>query len=88
MVNDEKCVELVYKILQRKDDSAALPDTERIRNMVKRQASLFPESSKFDYRTLFKDEKECSLDKYFDTELLNIVDLITTSDTNIHAKKN
>ena len=56
--------------------------------MVKRQASLFPESSKFDYRTLFKDEKECSLDKYFDTELLNIVDLITTSDTNIHAKKN
>ena len=32
MVSDEKCIELVYKILQRKDDSAALPDTERIRN--------------------------------------------------------
>ena len=55
--------------------------------MIKRQASLFPECSKFDYRTLLKDEKECSLDKYFDTELLTIVDFITTSDTTIHAKK-
>ena len=88
MVSDEKCIKLAYKLLHKIDDkSATLSDTEHIRNMVKRQASLFPESSKFDYRTLFEEGKECSLDKYFDTELLNIVDLVTTSDSNIHTQK-
>ena len=66
IVSDEKYIALVYKVLNRNDNSVALPDTERIRNIVKRQASLFPESSKFDYRTLFEEGKECSLDKYFD----------------------
>ena len=62
MVSDEKCIKLAYKLLHKIDDkSAALSDTEHIRNMVKRQASLFPESSKFDYRTLFEEGKECML---------------------------
>ena len=55
-----------------------------IRNMVKRQATLLPESSKIDYRTLFEEEKECTLDKYFDRELMG-VDSITTSDWSKHT---
>ena len=55
--------------------------------MVKRRATLFPESSTFDYRTLFEEGKDCTLDKYFDKDLLKIVDLITTSDQSIYVKK-
>ena len=73
IVKDEKCLELVYKLLNRNDASATLPDTDRIRNMVKRQAALFPGSSKFDYRTLFEEGKESNLDKYFDKELMDTV---------------
>ena len=88
IINEERYISLVYKILNKNDNSVALPDTERIRNMVKRQATLFPESSKFDYRTLFEERKECTLDKYFDKELLDIIDSITTSsDWSIHTKK-
>ena len=61
--------------------------TECIRNIVKRQATLFAESSKFDYRILFEEGKDCQLDKYFDKDLLKIVDLITTSDQSIYVKK-
>ena len=87
VVSDKKSLELVYKLLNKNDTKASLPDTERIRNMVKRQATLFPESTKFDYRKLFEDEKECTLDKYFDKELMHTVDLITTSDWSIHTNK-
>ena len=86
-VSNEQCIELVYKLLNRNDIKAALPDTERIRNMVKRQATLLSESSKFDYRTLFKEGKECTLDKYFDKELMDTVDMLTTSDRSIHTNK-
>ena len=75
---------VVYKIL--KNDTARVPDTEHIRNMVKRQATLLPESSKFDSRTLFEEEKECTLDKYFDRELMAVVDSITTSYWSKHTK--
>ena len=85
ILGDEKCISLVYKILN-KNDTARVPDTEHIRNMVKRQATLLPESSKFDYRTLFEEEKECTLDKYFDRELMSVVDSITTSDWSKHTK--
>ena len=74
-------------MLNKNDTTASVPDTEHIRNMVKRQATLFPESTKFDYRTLFEDGKECTLDKYFDKELMHTVDLITTSDRSIHTNK-
>ena len=87
IVKDEKCLELVYKLLNRKDTSATLPDTDRIRNMVKRQAALFPGSSKFDYRTLFEEGKESILDKYFDKELMDTIDSITTSDWSIRSSK-
>ena len=63
IINEERYISLVYKILNKNDNSVALPDIERIRNMVKRQATLFPESSKFDYRTLFEEGKKCTLDK-------------------------
>ena len=56
-------------------------------NMVKRQATLFPENNKFDYKTLFKEGRECALDKYFDRELLDTSDKITTSDWGLHTKK-
>ena len=85
-VSNEQCIELVHKLLNRNDIKVALPDTERIRNMVKRQATLLPESSKFDYRTLFEEGKECTLDKYFDKELMDTVDMLTTSDRSIHTK--
>ena len=68
IIGDEKCVSLVYKILNRSNNAAVVLDTEHIRNMVKRQATLLPESSKFDYRTLFEAGKDCTLDKYFDRE--------------------
>ena len=70
MIGDEKCVSLVYKILNR---STIVLDKEHIRNMVKRQATLLPKSSKFDYRTLFEAGKDCILDKYFDRELMDVI---------------
>ena len=84
ILSDETCISLVYKILNKNNDTARVPDTEHIRNMVKRQATLLPESSKFDYRTLF-EERECTLDKYFDRELMGIVDS-TISDWSKHTK--
>ena len=84
---DEKCVSLVYKILNRSNNTNGVLDSERIRGMVKRQATLLPESGKFDYRTLFEEGKECELDKYFDSELMDVVDSITTSDWSKHTKK-
>ena len=39
ILSDEKCISLVYKILN-KNDTARVPDTEHIRNMIKRQATL------------------------------------------------
>ena len=48
ILSDEKCISLVYKILN-KNDTARVPNTEHIRNMVKRQATLLAESSTFDY---------------------------------------
>ena len=87
IVSHQKSIVLVYKILNRNGNNVALPDTERVRNMVKRQASLFPESTKFGYRTLFEEGKECTLEKYFDRELLDTIDSITTSDWSIHTKE-
>ena len=84
ILGDEKCVSLVYKILNKNNSIAIVLDTEHIRNMVKRQATLLPESSKFDYRTLFE---KCTLDKYFDSELMGVIDSITTSDWSRHTKK-
>lgn len=52
LLGDQKYVSLVYKILNKNSDTTTVTDTEHIRNMVKRQATLLPESSKFDYRTL------------------------------------
>ena len=86
MLSDETCVTLVYKILNKNKNTTKVLDTEHIRNMVKRQATLLPQSSKFDYRTLFEEGKECTLDKYFDRELMGVVDSITTSDWSKHTK--
>ena len=88
VLSDEKCVSLVYKILNRSNNTDGAPDFERVRGMVKRQAALLPESGKFDYRTLFEEGKECKLDKYFDSELMEVVDSVTTSDWSKHTKKN
>ena len=44
IISDEKCVSLVYKILH---NTPKILDMEHIRNMVKQQATLIPESSKF-----------------------------------------
>ena len=56
--SNKKSISLVYKILNINDDSSTLPDTEHMKNnVVKRQDTLFPESSKFDYRTLFEEGK-------------------------------
>ena len=87
IVSDKKSLELVYRLLNKNDTTSALPVTEHIRNTVKRQAILFPEGIKFDYRLLFEDGKECTFDKYFDEELMHTVDLITTSDWSIHTNK-
>ena len=47
----------VYAILTQKKNGRCNCIND-IRNMVKRQGSMFPKSSDFDYRTIF-DEKKC-----------------------------
>ena len=67
-----KRVTLVYKILNKNKITTKVLDAEHIRNMVKRQATLLPQSSKFDYRTLFEERTGYTLDKYFDRELMGV----------------
>ena len=55
---------------------------ETLRGLIRDQASRFPTSSTFDYRTLtnaegaFDDNK---IDQYFNQDLVKVVDEITTS---------
>ena len=45
--------------------------------MVKRQGSMFPKSSDYDYRKVFDDKNVSKLQTYFDTELLQVLSQIT-----------
>ena len=49
---------------------------------------MSPKSANFDYRKLFKDDVDHSeLDKYFDSELMNFIDNITSSDRMVSKNK-
>ena len=47
------------------------------------QASKFPTSKKFDYTQLLSNEGTIEIDSYFDQELVNVIDSITTH-SNMH----
>lgn len=60
--------------------------SDKVREMVKNQTTLFPSSGKFDYRLIITDDgsiNEAVLNNYFDKELIEFVDSITTSE---HSK--
>ena len=77
---------IVMDGLARKHDSKELhPD--HVRSLVKKQIASFPKSAKFDYRTLDTCDLKGLMDEYYDPELLEFVDAITTSDTSKHTSE-
>ena len=46
---------------------------DKLRDMVKRQGSMFPKSSDYDYRKVFDDINVSKLETYFDAELLQML---------------
>lgn len=54
--------------------------TEYLNSLLRKQISLFPTSKDFDYTKLISnDTNVMEIDKYFDPELFNFLDTITTS---------
>ena len=63
----------LYNILvDRRSNSSDCNCINRIRDLVKQQASMFPNSSDYDYRKVFDDKSVSKLKTCFNTELLQI----------------
>ena len=71
---------LVYIFNMKKDKWKGHKD---LWQLVKNQASKFPTSKKFDYTQLLSNEGTIEIDSYFDQELVNVIDSITTH-SNMH----
>ena len=60
---------------------------EQLQDLIRRQVSLFPTSKEFDYTQLIsKDGNIIELEKFFDPELFNLIDSITTSKSSFKHK--
>ena len=49
--------------------------------------ALFPKSLNFDYRQLFDDKNDTTLDNYMNNELMGFVNEITKSDRGVNSRK-
>lgn len=79
--NTDRNLGAVYNLLNKQTTYST--DGEDIRNLVRRQAAIFPKSKDFDYRKLFQGrvgDADDELNKYFDGELMDFIDKVTLSD--------